>query len=197
MTCGCRLQPEDRRRDCEFTDRMKVQSSAMRYILLAVALCLTPCAATLATGQPGPPVAASTTVILVRHAERAPGDGDVPLSARGQERAAALARLLIDTDIRSIITSEMIRTQQTAAPVAKQKQLKPEILPADKLDAIVERIQAMKGGTVLVVHHSNTVPVLVEKLGGKTPPIGDVEFDRLILLTLPPGGVPSVITLRY
>lgn len=169
----------------------------MRYILLAVALCLTPCAATLATGQPGPPVAASTTVILVRHAERAPGDGDVPLSARGLERAAALARLLIDTDIRAIMTSEMIRTQQTAAPVAKQKQLKPEILPANKLDAIVERVQAMKGGTMLVVHHSNTVPALVEKLGGKTPPIGDVEFDRLILLTLPPGGVPSVITLRY
>jgi broad specificity phosphatase PhoE len=169
----------------------------MRFILIAVALSLAPDTALLAKGQPGPPVAASTTVILVRHAERAPGDGDVPLSARGRERAAALARLLVDADIRSIITSEMVRTQQTAAPLAKQKQLKPEILPADKLDAVVERIQAMKGGTALVVHHSNTVPALVEKLGGKTPPIVDDEFDRLILLTLPPGGVPSLITLRY
>ena len=166
----------------------------MRGVLIAVALCLTGCADVVAKGQPQ---TAATTVILVRHAERVLGDGDVPLTDRGRERAAALARLLVDADVRSIITSEMIRTQQTAAPLAKQAKLEPQIIPAAKLDAIVERIRAAKGGTVLVVHHSNTVPQLVEKLGAKTPPIRDDEFDRLILLTLLATGTPSVVTLRY
>jgi broad specificity phosphatase PhoE len=168
----------------------------MKCVLIAVALCLTTCANLAATDQPPPQAGPVTTVILVRHGERSPGDGDVPLSDRGRERAAALARLLVDANIRSIITSDMIRTQQTAAPVAKQAKIEPEIIPADKLDAVVERIRAMKGGTVLVVHHSNTVPQLVEKLGAKTPPIRDDEFDRLIVLTLPANGA-SVVMLRY
>ena len=166
----------------------------MRCVLLALALCLLPVADRVMARQPA---TTTTTVILVRHAERVPGEGDVALSDRGRERANALARLLVDTDLQSIITSQMIRTQQTAEPVAKLKALKLHILPADKLDAVVERIRTVKGGTVLVVHHSNTVPVLVEKLGGKTPPIRDDEFDRVVVMTLPAGGSPSVLTLRY
>ena len=166
----------------------------MRCILLALALCLLPAAEQSAASQQG---AASKTVILVRHAERVPGEGDVVLSDRGRERAQALARLLIDADIQEIIVSDRLRTQQTAEPLAKQKTLKPEVLPADKLDAVVERIRTTKAGTVLVVHHSNTVPVLVEKLGGKTPPIRDDEFDRIVVLTMSSPGPPTLLTLRY
>ena len=136
-------------------------------------------------------------MILVRHAERSPGEGDVPISASGRERAHALARLLRDTDITTVITSQMMRTKETAGPLAQAKGLTPEVLPADKLDAVVEKIRGLRGQTVLVVHHSNTVPVLVEKLGAATTPIRDDEFDRLVIVTLLPQGAPSVVTLRY
>ena len=63
------------------------------------------------------------------------------ISDRGRERANALARLLVDADVQAIITSQMIRTQQTADPIAKLKAIKPVVLPADKLDAVVERIR--------------------------------------------------------
>lgn len=149
-----------------------------------------PAAQTTATEAP-------TTVILVRHAERAPGEGDVPISASGRERAQALAHMLRDTTVDAIITSHMIRTQETADPLAQRKQITPAVLPADRLDAVVEKVKSLRGRTVLVVHHSNTVPALVEKLGGATTPIRDDEFDRLVIVTIPPQGTPSVVTLRY
>jgi broad specificity phosphatase PhoE len=144
-----------------------------------------------------PTTDAPTKVLLVRHAERSPGEGDVSISGLGRDRAQALAQLLRDTDVDAIITSQMIRTKETAGPLAQAKRLTPEALPADRLDAVVERIRSLRGQTVLIVHHSNTVPVLVEKLGGPTTLIRDDEFDRLVILTLPQQGPPSVVTLRY
>ena len=170
----------------------------MRLVLAALSLCLAlggSCAPP-AAAQPGR-TDATTTVILVRHAERAAGEGDVPLSAAGRERAQALAHLLRDAGIRAIITSQMIRTKQTADPLAQQQKITPEALPADKLDAVVEKIKNLHGGAVLVVHHSNTVPTIVEKLGGMIAPIRDDEFDRLVIMTIPAQGVASLVTLRY
>ena len=138
-----------------------------------------------------------TTVILVRHAERETGQGDDPLSAQGRVRAQALAYVLRDADIRTVMTSGVTRTRETAEPFARQAGLTPEVLPSDKLDAITERIRSLSGSAVLIVHHSNTVPVIAEKLGAKIEPIADQEFDRLIVMTISPTGSPSVVTLRY
>ena len=167
----------------------------MRQFLLALLIACSAAGVAAPRAQTAP--AAPTSVILVRHAERSPGDGDVAISAVGRERADALARLLRDTAIDAIITSHLLRTQQTAAPVAKQKGITPDVIPADQLDAVVERIRSLPGRVVLVVHHSNTVPPLVEQLGGKTPPIRDDEFDRLVVVTVPPQGAAAVLTLRY
>ena len=39
---------------------------------------------------------------------------------------------------------------------------------------------------------------IVEKLGaGKIPPVHEDEFDRLLIVTIPANGTPSVVTLRY
>jgi hypothetical protein len=73
----------------------------------------------------------------------------------------------------------------------------PEVVPSDKLDAVVERIRRTRGGTVLVVHHSNTVPAIAEKLGATIPAIRDDEFDRLVIMTLPAQRASTVLTLRY
>ena len=146
---------------------------------------------------PAAQTSTATTVILVRHAERATGQGDDPLSAQGRARAQALAYVLRDADIRTVMTSGVTRTRETAEPFARQAGLTPEVLPADKLDAIPQRIRGLNQGAVLVVHHSNTVPVIAEKLGAKIEPIADQEFDRLVVITMPTTGSPSVVTLRY
>jgi len=50
---------------------------------------------------------------------------------------------------------------------------------------------------VLVVGRANTVPMLVEKLGGASvPALGDEEYDRMVVVTTGQGK-PSVLTLRY
>ena len=161
--------------------------------ILAAALVLVAGAATA-----GQPEAAATTVILVRHAERTSmTDPDSPLSAEGRQRADALARLLRDASVSAIITSPRVRTQQTAEPLARDRRLAPRVLPADDLDGVVSTIRALAGQTVLVVHHSNTVPALAEKLGVAVPPIADDEYDRLVIVTVPRSGPPSSVTLRF
>ena len=160
--------------------------------ILAAALVLVAGAAT--AGQPE----AGTTVILVRHAERTSmTDPDSPLSAEGRQRADALARLLRDASVSAIITSPRVRTQQTAEPLARDRRLTPRVLPADDLDGVVSTIRALAGQTVLVVHHSNTVPALADKLGVPIPPIADDEYDRLVIVTVPRSGPPSSVTLRF
>jgi phosphohistidine phosphatase SixA len=133
----------------------------------------------------------------VRHAERETGKGDDPLSAQGRARAQTLAYVLRDANIKTVMTSGVTRTRETAEPFARQAGLTPEVLPADKLDDIAQRIRSLNGSVVLIVHHSNTVPVITEMLGVSIAPIADQEFDRLIVLTIPTTGNPSAVTLRY
>lgn len=89
--------------------------------------------------------AASPTIYLVRHAERAAISGRVPtdtgLSHEGQARAQALASLLKDAGIAAIYTSEYRRTQETAAPLAKSLGIRPEVIPADDQRSLVAKLQ--------------------------------------------------------
>jgi broad specificity phosphatase PhoE len=140
------------------------------------------------------------TVILVRHAERAGGmSADVEISEAGRLRAEALARILSDAGITAIYTSDAKRTQQTAAPLAQKTGIRPKVVPANDTGKLVAQLRAdASGGTVLVVGHSNTVPDIASRLsGGTVKAMGDGEYDRLTLVTLPGSGKASVVTLRY
>src|SRR5207244_7946375 len=60
---------------------------------------------------------AQPIVVIVRHAEKAANGGSDPdLSSAGRARADELARILKDSGITAIFTSEFKRTQETAAP---------------------------------------------------------------------------------
>lgn len=165
----------------------------IRHTLAAVLLLLVSAAATVA--QP--------VVILVRHAERADAgqaaagttSSDPDLSPAGHARAEALARLLKDATITAIYTTELKRTRQTAAPLARVTGLKPSIVPAAQSADLVRAI-TQATGVVLVVGHSNTVPELIARLGCKEPvTIGDEEFDNLFVLVR--GAPPTLLRLRY
>jgi len=140
------------------------------------------------------------TVILVRHAERAGGTSpEVGISEAGRCRAEVLAGMLADAGVRQIFTSEVGRTQQTAAPLARKLNLTPEVVPAKDVEALVAKLRSgPAGGTVLVVGHSNTVPDIIERLGaGAVAPIADSEYDRLFVVTFSGPREVTVVTLHY
>jgi len=78
----------------------------------------------------------STELLLVRHGQSAPlvdgepfpmrdGQGDPPLSALGQEQAVKVAERLAAEPISAIYVTSMVRTHQTASPLASELGLQP------------------------------------------------------------------------
>src|SRR6476469_7761911 len=113
-----------------------------------------------------------TTIILVRHGEKAGASGDVPLSPAGIVRATDLARVLTEANVAAVYTTPYLRTEQTAGPVAKAAGIEPIVIEAGKTYAhdVVDKIMHdHKGQTVLVVGHSNTTVDVLRELGVLNP----------------------------
>jgi len=154
----------------------------------------------LASWTPAPAADSTHTVILVRHAERAGGMGsDVGLSDAGRCRAEALARMLADAGVKHIYVTEVARTQQTADPLARKLNIRPEEIPAKDVDGLVGKLRNGPPGEVgLVVGHSNTLPEIIKRLGGGAiRPIEDAEYDRMFVVTTTSAERASVVTLHY
>ena len=110
---------------------------------------------------------AAPVIFIVRHAEKASsGDKDPDLSVQGQKRADALAHILQDSQITSVFVTEFKRTQRTAAPTATAAHVTPTVLPANDIDALVEKLHALKGNA-LVVGHGNTIPTCSRRLASR------------------------------
>ncbi len=141
----------------------------------------------------------ASLIVLVRHAERAgPSAEDPGLTELGSERALALARLLIDSGITAIHSTDTQRTRDTGAPLAKRLGLSIELYDGRDLEAVAEHLLALPGRH-LVVGHSNTTDELSALLGGEA--FGEIieawEYDRLYLLTPRPEGGMETVLLRY
>ncbi len=160
------------------------------------ALVLLVLAAVLAVARPAP---AQDAVFLVRHAERVDNSSDSPLSPAGERRAARLADLLKDAGVTAIYTTDLRRTIQTAAPLAKASSVEAVALAAGDRDALLAKIRsAGPRDRILVVGHSNTVPDLLHALGvDQSISIGDSEYDNLFVLVPRPGAPPHLLRLRY
>jgi broad specificity phosphatase PhoE len=165
---------------------MSEASTSRRALVL-----LLPLVVALLAAAPLPAPAPATVVILVRHAERAPGTGDPPISETGQARARALAELGKVAGVQVIITTQFQRTQQTAAPLAEALGLTPVVvstLGGDAASHIAEVAAAVRrnaGKTVLVVGHSNTIPAIVGALGGpRLADLCDSEYDNVFTMVL-------------
>ena len=152
---------------------------------------------------PGLAPAAPAVVILVRHAEKDVTPADDPgLTPAGKLRAAELARVVAawkaaGGTVRALFASEARRTQQTLAPLAAATGVAVTQVKAKDTAALVQKILAVKGGVVVVAGHSNTVPAVIQALGGPARiEIGDAEFDWLFAVTGAPGKA-QVVALRY
>jgi broad specificity phosphatase PhoE len=144
----------------------------------------------------GAAVEASPILFLVRHGEKATTGGKDPdLSAVGNQRAEALARILKDSEITAIFTTEFKRTQETASPIAKATQITPTIVPANDIPGLVEKLRTLKGNG-LVVAHGNTIPDLMKALGIKTP-VNIPEEDYSDLFVILMTDEPELLRLHY
>ena len=148
---------------------------------------------------------ATTTVIFVRHAEKTAEPANDPLlSLAGQQRAAELARQLIDADvvagIDAVYATPYRRTVDTAKPVADALGLPITSYDAADTETIMEQIvRKHKGKIVLVVGHSNTLPALIGNMGAskKVPVINENEYDNIYIVSIPWFGKTKTIRLRY
>lgn len=152
----------------------------MKRLLLAAALTLL--TATSAMAQ---------TVYLVRHAEKADAGSDPILSEAGQVRAAALSSVLAGVHPGHIFTSPLQRTRLTAAPTAEFHSVTLEPIGFDggtaaHVAAVAARIRALPDdAVVLVVGHSNTIPLIARALGyAAAADMPDCEYDRMTMLHL-------------
>ncbi|HYJ53551.1 MAG TPA: phosphoglycerate mutase family protein [Allosphingosinicella sp.] len=113
------------------------------------------------------PALAQPTAYVMRHLEKAEGN-DPALSTLGTRNAARLPALL-GTALPSVIyVSTTRRARETAAPLAIALGLTPKTYDPRDTPALVARVRA-ETGTILIVGHSNTVPQIVEALGGTRP----------------------------
>ncbi len=148
---------------------------------------------------------ATTTVIFVRHAERTTEPADDPLlSLAGQQRAAELARQLVDADvvagIDAVYATPYRRAIDTAKPVADALGLPITSYDAADIETIMEQIvRKHKGKIVLVIGHSNTLPALIGNMGAskKVPVIDENEYDNIYIVSIPWFGKTKTIRLRY
>lgn len=132
-----------------------------------------------------------TEVYLIRHAVTAwnqsghyQGSSDIPLNEDGHKQAEALKNRFVDagTKVDKIYTSKLVRTQETAAPLAEAYGIEP---------IVIEGLEEIHGGEMEGKHHTEldeqyaemrqvarTTPYFIETPGGET---GKEVFDRAVV----------------
>ena len=126
-------------------------------LLLMLTACVTPQAARV-----------HPNIYVMRHLHTPAGATDPDLTAEGQRYAIAVSDRFRGDPPDVIYVSSPKRAPQTAAPLAARLELTPKIYDPKDTAALVAAVKA-ESGTVLIVGHSNTVPDIVEQLGGTRP----------------------------
>ena len=141
-----------------------------------------------------------TVVLIIRHAERASKeDKNSPLSVTGQERAQELVHVAGEAGVGAIYATQFLRTQQTAQPLASYLGIPITQVDAADVDGLVNQLcRDHHGQVVLISGHSDTVPLIIEKLGGgRIAPIAEDKFDNLFIVVIPRIGRVKTIHLKY
>ena len=148
---------------------------------------------------------ATTTIIFVRHAEESSlNEDNSSLTREGEIRSAELARQLVDADviagIDAIYSTSFQYSKETALPISKALNIPIEIYDISDTELIIEDIiKQHKGKIILVVGHSNTIPLMIGNMGASkdVPKIDDNEYDNIYLVSIPWFGKTKTIRLRY
>lgn len=171
-------------------------SSLLARAVFALSVLLVPCE-----------VPAQRAVFVVRHAEKASdaNEASVPLSQVGAARANRLAELLKDAGITAVYSTDTVRTQTTAQPLANRVHVAVRIYEAAAADGTVD-LQAFAAklrhdhakDSVLVVGHSNTIAPLLSALGCReSVSIPADAYDNLFVVLPQDPGPPVLLRLHY
>lgn len=168
-----------------------------RFLFLAVLLAVAPSSFAQERTE-------STTIILVRHAEKETGQ-DPSLNADGQVRARALRDALLDADVEALFASQFKRTSETVQSLADTLGLSVEIRPLDSSDvpasarAVAAALaEEYRGHTIVIAGHSNTIPVMASALSGvEIDNLDERDYDNLLIVVLPPNNDPQLIRAKY
>ncbi len=139
----------------------------------------------------------TTTVILIRHAER---DNFFILTARGHERAKALVDAVGDMGVTAIYSPDLERNLDTVKPLADHLGIYIFLTPRinkSLVDQIVSDILARHRGEVvlLVGNGSGNLRSLHHRLGGTGE--GPYSYGDLFIYTIPDQGPVEVVKSRY
>jgi len=149
--------------------------------------------------------ASSTTVIVIRHAEKeAASATDPPLSPAGEARAELLARMFGERQaaghLDGIYVSDTLRSRSTAAPLASRLGISATVAPNDDSKRLANRVLSEnRGKRVMIVGHVNTVPDIVAALSGRgdIPKMDDKDYGVMYIVTVPRIGRANVLRLDY
>jgi 2,3-bisphosphoglycerate-dependent phosphoglycerate mutase len=131
-----------------------------------------------------------TTIYLIRHAEKDRSDKenrDPELTEEGKQRAERWAEVFGLSKMDAVYSTNYQRTLQTAAPTAMRNGLEIQTYEPNNLN--IDSIATIhKGERILIVGHSNTTPMLVNRALGEErfEWIEDTVNGNLFVLTITP-----------
>jgi broad specificity phosphatase PhoE len=110
-------------------------------------------------------------------------------------RAETLLRMLRDSEISAIFTTEFKRTKETATPTAIALKISPTVVRAKETATLANKLREQHGNA-LVVAHGNTIPDLIKALGIDVPVnIPKNDYDHFFIVAV--GSQPRLLPLRY
>ena len=137
--------------------------------------------------SPAPNGPAQWTFVVVRHANRAGGGTDPPLTEAGHIRARRLADLIYSYEGVAVYAPRFRRSQDTARPTAELWDVPvttydARLSPADLVNQIKQRHPR---GAILIVGDSDTVPGIVSELCRcRIDPIPEDDYANRFEVTL-------------
>lgn len=188
------------------------RSFALHVSLMLAAGCAatTPCPESPRTPEPATASASEAeiepaVVLLVRHAEKASDDTiDPPLTEQGAQRAECLARMLGDLGVTALYATQFQRTKATLAPLAAALGREVTIIDAQDDAGWTRMLESLEpGARVVVAGHSNTLPGLVDAMGGQLSGLDDDgniphdDYDRMVHVIRRGAGPVTHYTTRY
>ena len=156
------------------------------------------------------PPGTTTTVILVRHAERAKEHGDSALTPAGRQRARDLVAAIGDRKITAIYSPDRGRNRESVQPLATHSGVPITLIPEARLsntrkfadEFVREVLSEHAGGIVLWAGNKSPVGLwggnlkeIYLRLGGTGDP--PAKYDDLFIITVPDRGAVEVEKTTY
>lgn len=128
---------------------------------------------------------ADSQYFLFRHAEKQKdGTNDPALTKKGELRAKRIAKLLENTHIDGLYSTNYKRTLGTIQPIHEAKELSIELYDPRKLAEFAKELKA-NTGTFVIAGHSNTTPQLASLLSDQAvPEMDETQYDDIFVVTI-------------